>query len=316
MVVHDPAMQAVYALVERLAKGRISVLILGETGAGKEVIADAIHRASPRRAARIVKINCATLSEALLESELFGHERGAFTGAVSAKAGLVEVAEGGTVFLDEVGELSALLQAKLLRLLDTREVTRLGGLRPRPIDVRFVFATNRDLEQAVAQGIFRSDLFFRLKGAVVRVPPLRARSTEIIPLAQAFLTRTAEQMQLVEAPNLSEAAQVRLLAYSWPGNVRELRNEIERAALLCDGGEIRADHLALGLADTGVGVSAASRSTIPAAPDIGSERDRIAQALLHCGGNQTRVAALLGIPRRTLVRKIALFGLPRPHRSE
>jgi two-component system response regulator AtoC len=316
MVVHDPAMQKLYALIERLARGQISVLILGETGVGKEVIADAIHRASTRRSAPILKISCATLSEALLESELFGHERGAFTGAATAKPGLVEVAHGGTVFLDEVGELSPPLQAKLLRLLETREVLRIGGLRSRPVDVRFLFATNRDLEQAVACGTFRADLFFRLKGAVIEVPPLRERSSEILPLAQTFLVRAAEQMQLAEIPKLSEAAEARLVAHSWPGNVRELRNEIERAALLWNGGEIRADELALGAADPRAGALAAPSSTEGPPTDTHYERERIAQALLDCGGNQSRAAESLGIPRRTLVRKIAQFGLPRPRKFE
>ncbi|HEY4102316.1 MAG TPA: sigma 54-interacting transcriptional regulator [Polyangiaceae bacterium] len=317
MVVRDPAMQRLYALIDRLAKGQISVLILGETGVGKEVIADAIHRLSTRSAGPIQKISCATLSETLLESELFGHERGAFTGAVATKPGLIELAEGGTVFLDEVGELSPSLQAKLLRLLETREVTRIGGLRAKPVDVRFVFATNCDLEEAVRQGTFRSDLFFRLKGAVLEVPPLRERSTEIVPLAEAFLARAAEQMELGEVPRLSDTAKARLIAHAWPGNVRELRNEIERAALLWDDGEIEAHELTLepiGLAD-GTPEAARSPTQVPQA-ETHSERERIAQALLDCGGNQSRAAESLGIPRRTLVRKIAQFGLPRPRKFE
>ncbi len=315
VVVRDPAMQKLYGLIERVAKGQISVLILGETGVGKEVIADAIHRASPRSGASILKISCATLSEALLESELFGHERGAFTGAVTAKPGLVELADGGTVFLDEVGELTPSLQAKLLRLLETREVIRVGGLRSKRVDVRFLFATNRDLEEAVARGTFRSDLFFRLKGAVVEVPPLRERSSEIVPLAEAFLARAAEQMDLAHVPTLSDAAKARLLARSWPGNVRELRNEIERAALLSNSGEIQADEFALET-DRRADVIGAVRPTQVPPSDAHRERERIAQALLDCGGNQSRAAESLGIPRRTLVRKIAQFGLPRPRKFE
>lgn len=315
VVVRDPVMQKLYALIERVAKGQISVLILGETGVGKEVVADAIHRASPRSEASILKISCATLSEALLESELFGHERGAFTGAVTAKPGLVELADGGTVFLDEVGELTPSLQAKLLRLLETREVIRVGGLRSKPVDVRFLFATNRDLEEAVTRGAFRSDLFFRLKGAVVEVPPLRERSSEIVPLAEAFLARAAEQMDLAHVPTLSHAAKARLLARSWPGNVRELRNEIERAALLSNSGEIQADEFALET-DRRAGMTGAVRPTQVPPSDTHHERERIAQALLDCGGNQSRAAESLGIPRRTLVRKIAQFGLPRPRKFE
>jgi two-component system response regulator AtoC len=317
-VVRDPAMQRLYSLVERLAKGQISVLILGETGVGKEVIADAMHRGSARSTAPLLKINCATLSDALIESELFGYERGAFTGAVTAKPGLIELADGGTVFLDEVGELSLSLQAKLLRLLETREVMRIGGLRARSVDVRFLFATNCDLEQGVASGTFRSDLFFRLKGAVVEVPSLRERSSEIIALAETFLARAAQQMQLAEAPQLSEAAKARLLAYSWPGNVRELRNEIERATLLWNGGQIQPEEFAFDQPDrTAAPRTAAAPSPTEVPPrGVDSERERIAQALVDCGGNQSRAAESLGIPRRTLVRKIAQLGLPRPRRFD
>jgi DNA-binding NtrC family response regulator len=314
IVVCDPTMKKIYAMVERLAQGQINVLLLGETGVGKEVIAEAIHRASPRRDAPLLRINCASLSEALLESELFGHERGAFTGACASKPGLIELADRGTVFLDEVGELSPPLQAKLLRLIETRETMRVGGLRARPVDVRFIFATNRDLEAEVHTGAFRSDLFFRLTGAVIDVPPLRERRSEILPLAETCLHRAAGQMRLTLAPKLSGDAQARLVAHGWAGNVRELRNVIERAVLLCTSGTIRAEDLALEGNSGSERPPAALPSDIPV-PLPCTERDRILQALVECGGNQSRAAESLGIPRRTFVRKLAELGLPRPRRA-
>jgi DNA-binding NtrC family response regulator len=314
IVVRDPVMKKIYNIIERLAQGQINVLILGETGVGKEVVGEAIHRASARRDSPLLKLNCASLSEALLESELFGHERGAFTGACATKPGLIELADRGTVFLDEVGELSPALQAKLLRLIETRETMRVGGLRSRPVDVRFLFATNRDLEAEVQAGRFRSDLFFRLNGAVVHVPPLRDRPSEILPLAEACLARAALQMQLASVPKLSGDAQARLVAHSWPGNVRELRNVIERAVLLCASATIRAEDLALQSVAVEHGAAGSIPTEVPPALDA-SERDRIAQALVACGGNQSRAAESLGIPRRTFVRKLAELGLPRPRRA-
>jgi two-component system, NtrC family, response regulator AtoC len=316
IVVCDPVMAQLFATLERLAQGQINVLILGETGVGKEVVAETIHRASARRDAPLLRINCASLAESLLESELFGHERGAFTGACAAKPGLIELADGGTVFLDEVGELTPPLQAKLLRLIETRETTRIGGLHARRVDVRFLFATNRDLECEVREGRFRSDLYFRLKGAAVHVPPLRERASEILPLAEAYVTRAAEQMQLVVRPQLSAAARALLCAHTWPGNVRELRNAIERAVLLCTCGTIVPTDLALeraNFAPEPLTTTALSPTEAPVA-DACSERERIEQALVACAGNQSRAAESLGMPRRTLVRKIAELGLPRPRR--
>jgi DNA-binding NtrC family response regulator len=321
LIVRDSAMKQLYQLVLRLAKGQINVLILGETGVGKEVIAEAIHRASARSNAPFLRINCASLSEALLESELFGHERGSFTGAVSSKAGLFELASGGDVLLDEVGELSQPLQAKLLRVIETREVTRVGGLRARPVDVRFLFATNRNLEADVAQGTFRADLYFRLKGAALEIPPLRQRLAEILPLAESFVTRAAERLGLDAPPILDEQARASLIAHSWPGNVRELRNAIERAVLLCSDGTIRSEDFVHGASsppppEQAPALSAAELGARPTEPpNAESERERIAQALQACGGNQSRAAESLGMPRRTLVRRIAILGLPRPRGS-
>jgi transcriptional regulator with GAF, ATPase, and Fis domain len=331
-------MKDLYVLVGRIAPSPINVLILGETGVGKEVVAETIHRRSPRADAPVVRINCAALSEALLESELFGHEKGAFTGAVSAKPGLIEVANGGTVFLDEVGELTPSLQAKLLRVLEAREVTRVGGLRPRPVDVRFISATNRDLETEVTRGAFRSDLFFRLNGLSVVVPPLRDRKSEIVPLAELFLARVCDQMSLLPRPTLTAQAIDLMKAHPWPGNVRELRNAIERAVLLCSDGLIGPGDLGLGqlalaaprVADPGR--STASPGPMPVGrsedkngspvqardsrPDHHEERQRIVEALDTCNGNQTRAAKLLGMPRRTLVTKLTAHNIPRPRKIE
>jgi DNA-binding NtrC family response regulator len=262
-IVADRRMQDLYRLAERIAAGNISVLILGETGVGKEVVAERVHRLSPRSAKPYLKLNCAALSETLLESELFGHERGAFTGAVSTKQGLLETAEGGTVFLDEIGELPLSLQVKLLRVIEDRMVLRVGGLKPRPLDVRFVAATNRDLEAEVARGAFRQDLFFRLNGATLVIPPLRERSSEIPDLARAFVSQASRQMNLTAEPTLSREALEVLRRYSWPGNIRELRNVVERAVLLCGTGPIQPQHLPLEKMRVTYGVQSSEALTPP-----------------------------------------------------
>jgi len=239
------AIDALRPLLERVAPTQINVLILGETGVGKEVLARLIHELSPRGSRPMSCLNCAAFSENLLESELFGHERGAFTGAVQAKPGLLEAAQGGTVLLDEIGELPLALQAKLLRVVEHRQVTRLGGLAPRSIDVRFLAATNRDLEAEVARGAFRSDLYFRLNGVALVLPPLRERAGEIVQLALAFVEQFARQSNRPRVPRISQAALGVLERYTWPGNVRELRNVIERALMLCPSDVIDLEHLPL-----------------------------------------------------------------------
>ncbi|HUJ63698.1 MAG TPA: sigma 54-interacting transcriptional regulator, partial [Kofleriaceae bacterium] len=231
-VVIDPAMQRVYALVERLADTPLTILILGETGVGKELVAEAIHAASSRRDHALVKLNCAALPESLLESALFGHERGAFTGAEQRKAGFFEASDGGTLFLDEIGEMSLALQAKLLRVLERKVVTRVGGTAEIATDVRLIAATHRDLDAEVAAGRFRQDLMYRIGGFTLVVPPLRDRPGEIVPLAEHFARITAKQ-QGRAAPAIGDDAREALAGYSWPGNVRELRNAIERALVLC-----------------------------------------------------------------------------------
>jgi DNA-binding NtrC family response regulator len=294
----DEEMQRVHALAARAAAGSINLLILGETGAGKEVLARRVHRLSARAGRPFVCINCAALSEPLLESELFGHERGAFTGATQAKPGLLETAPGGTVFLDEVGELPAALQAKLLRVIETREIVRVGSVRPRQIDVRFIAATNRDLEGEVARGTFRRDLFFRLNGMTLSLPPLRARPREIPALCRLFLTELSPAAGRKAPPRLTAAALAQLCAHGWPGNVRELRNVIERAMLLAPGDEIGLEHLP---------------AAAPAAP--ASERERILAALQACAGNQSRAARQLGISRKVLLARLDAWGVKRPRKG-
>jgi two-component system response regulator AtoC len=353
-IVADRRMQDLYRLAERIAAGNITVLILGETGVGKEVLAERVHRLSPRTGKPYLKLNCAALSETLLESELFGHERGAFTGAVGAKKGLLETADGGTVFLDEVGELPHSIQVKLLRVIEERVVTPVGGLKPRPLDVRFIAATNRDLEHEIGRGSFRQDLFFRLNGATLVIPPLRERTSEIADLARAFIAQAARQMGLDSQPSLSSAALEVLLAYPWPGNIRELRNVVERAVLLCTGRSLLPEHLPLEKMRGTVGVAAQRFGSTSQPPPIGwqagavfrqpagvasgpppgvpasppavtlpptirvspaeAEKDRILEALAACGGNQTEAARTLGIARRTLINKLELHGISGPRK--
>jgi transcriptional regulator with PAS, ATPase and Fis domain len=249
-----------------------------------------------------------------LESEVFGHEKGAFTGADRAKAGLIESADGGTVFLDEVGELSPNLQAKLLRVLEQREVLRVGALSPRPVNVRFVSATNRDLEEEAKHGRFRSDLYFRLSGVTVQLPPLRERKPAIRPLAMSFLSQVSRELGSEPELGISDRALELLESYDWPGNVRELRNVIERGALLATGDRVEVEHLPLDkLSSTWSKRAPASAST--GGDPRAAERARIQEALAACAGNQTRAATALGISRRTLANRMIELGIPRPRKN-
>ena len=314
-------MEGLKRVVQRVAESTINVLITGETGVGKGVLATEIHRRSPRAERPFVAVNCAELQESLLESELFGHERGAFTGASSAKPGLIETAAGGTVFLDEVGEMSMATQAKLLRVLEDRSVRRVGGLQQRPIDVRFLAASNRDLETESERGTFRKDLFFRLNGIPLLIPPLRERLDEMEGLAHRFIAQAATDAKR-EAPVLSHEALVALQQYPWPGNIRELKNVLDRAVMLCTGGVITAEHVALDwprrlarpppAADTPRPENTAAGSSVT--DERAAERQRIIDALEACAGNQSRAARLLGISRATLVVRLNLYGLPRPRK--
>ncbi|MFO0589051.1 MAG: sigma 54-interacting transcriptional regulator [Polyangiaceae bacterium] len=311
------AMERVRRLCDKIALGTLSVLITGETGSGKEVLAERLHERSPRKDKPLVRLNCAALSEQLFESELFGHERGAFTGAVATKPGLLETAHGGTVFLDEVGELSPSMQVKLLRVLERREVLRVGGLKPIAIDVRFVSATHRDLTEMVKAGQFRADLYFRLNGITLTVPPLRERRDEIAKLAREFAADAAKSANL-PVLDLPRDTLTALSRYHWPGNIRELRNVMERAVLLSADGLVLPTHLALEMDPEPEGPDSAPADLELAGPggaDAVLERDRILNALWKNGGNQSVTAKQLGISRRTLLKKLDKYGIARPQKG-
>jgi len=303
-VVTDPAMLRLYELVARIAPSALPVLVLGETGAGKEIVAHAVHLGSPRAAGPFVRINCGALPATLVESELFGHERGAFTGAERATAGLLASASGGSVLLDEIGELPPALQATLLRVLEEGAVRPVGATRATRIDVRWIAATNRDLAAEVERGRFRRDLYYRLQGFVVEVPPLRARRGEIRAIARAVVERSA-----AGPGELSDAALDALERYTWPGNVRELRNALASAALLAGTGAIDVVHLPAAITACAPAAAPPPRALRDAL--AGEERRRIVEALQRSAGNQSRAAELLGMPRRTLVKRLREYGIPR-----
>jgi len=296
----------------KVAPTETTVLLTGESGTGKEVVARFLHRGSPRARGPFVALNCAALPETLLESELFGHERGAFTGAITARPGRIEQAAGGVLFLDEVGEMTPAVQAKLLRVLQEREFQRLGGTRPIKADVRVVAATNRDLATALARGDFREDLYYRLSVFEIRLPALRERREDILPMAEAFLEEIGPAVGR-PAAGISRQAHEALLSYPWPGNVRELRNALERATILCDGGLITLEHLPISVgrpSDT----AAPPQETAEAFPLGGIqldavERDLIAKALREAENNRSRAARLLGITRSQLYSRMQKYGL-------
>jgi two-component system, NtrC family, response regulator AtoC len=308
VVVADPAMVQVFQLARKLAAVQTTVLILGETGVGKEVIAEQIHRWSARAQGPFVRLNCASLPETLLESELFGHERGAFTGADRRKIGYLEGAQGGTLFLDEIGELPLTVQVKLLNVLENREVRRLGGTQPNPIDVRVLSATHRDLQGEVAEGRFREDLYYRLSAFTLHVPPLRERQAEIALLAEMFARESARRADR-SPPVFEPSAIAALVRHPWPGNVRELKNAMEHAVVLADRGRIGAEHLPDSVRRR--------EAPLPSSPAPGTVRDKLAdlerrsieEALAAENGNQTRAARRLGMSRRALIYKIEKYGL-------
>jgi DNA-binding NtrC family response regulator len=309
LVVDDPAPPVPPALLVSVARSPLTVLIRGESGTGKELLAETLHRLSGR-SGPFLRLNCAAFHAELLESELFGHEKGAFTGAVAAKPGLFEVASGGTVFLDEIGELPTPLQARLLRAVESREVLRVGATKPVAIDARFVAATNRDLQVEIANGTFRLDLYYRLAVVTLTLQPLRARPARIVHIAQE-LAAAAAAVAGRQPPRFAPSAVARLQAHAWPGNVRELRNAIERALLLASGDELVAEHIVL---DTGP-VAVAGKPVPAAETGPAEERARILDALDRCAGNQTRAAKLLGMSRSTLATRLVVLGIPRPRGS-
>ncbi|GAB4259812.1 MAG: sigma-54 dependent transcriptional regulator [Deferrisomatales bacterium] len=302
VVVASPAFRRVFEMARRVAASEASVLVQGETGTGKELIASTIHYSSPRREQRFLTVNCAALTETLLESQLFGHVKGAFTGAVANQRGLVEEADGGTLFLDEIGDISPGLQVKLLRVIQEKEFLPVGSTRARRADVRFVAATNKDLEREVAAGSFREDLYYRLNVVTLEVPPLRERPEDVVPLAERFLQKYGARDQ-----RLGTAVLERLRAYSWPGNVRELENVIEMAAVLSGEGEITPDHLPGKLADPAPSELAAAEEEPCSLEEV--EARHIERVLRQTGYNKVRAAAILKISRTTLDRKIDRYGI-------
>jgi DNA-binding NtrC family response regulator len=311
----DPALKETMLAIQRAAATDATVLILGESGTGKELMSRALHQLSARAKGPFVAINCAAIPEALLENELFGHEKGAFTGASGRKVGKAELAHHGTLFLDEIGDLPLSLQAKILRLVQERQFERVGGVQTLTVDVRVVAATNRDLREAVARKEFREDLFFRLSVFPVEIPPLRRRRGDILPLADSFLDRYAREMGR-KGLKLSDVSKRALQEHAWPGNVRELQNCLERAAILCTGTLIEPDHLRLGggpgsgptladVLDLSGPLSEVTRRAVARA-----EEEAIELALRDASGDRTAAAARLGISLATLNRRL------RPEKAE
>jgi len=309
ILAESEAMKQVLLQVERVAPTDVTVLLTGETGTGKSLIAGAIHANSPRRSATLVTVNCAALTETLLESELFGHEKGAFTGAHKTRAGRFQQAHGGTLFLDEVGDMSSAIQAKVLRAIEDKVVQRVGGSRSIQVDVRILAATNVDLEQAVREGGFRRDLFYRLNVTPIRLPPLRERKEDVPPLAEMFLRRMGQDSGRGYKP-LSTTARQHLTEHSWPGNIRELRNAVERALLFSTGAEIQPADLGLSAdQELETGDPGAEPRTLDLAE---LERWAIRTALERTDWVQSRAAELLGITPRALNYKLDKIELDHP----
>jgi transcriptional regulator with PAS, ATPase and Fis domain len=295
VLIASEAMRQVVGLSRRIARADVAVLITGETGVGKELVARSVHESSMRRSRPWVDVNCAALPDHLVESELFGYDKGAFSGADSNKQGLFELAHTGSLFLDEIGELEPRLQVKLLRVLDGAPYYRLGGTRKVTVDTRVIAATNTDLEAAVRQGKFRGDLYYRLAQFHIEVPPLREREEDIEPLARFFLERISPDLRL------SPAAAAALVEYDWPGNVRELRNCMIRAAAMAEAATVEPRHLGA------AGASAPGKQAPKAGTLESMERELINSTLAQTGGRQQRAAELLGISRRTLYRKLKAY---------
>ena len=330
MIARDPAMQKVIEFANQIAASDASVLITGESGSGKEVMARYVHTKSKRAAAPFISVNCAAIPENLLESELFGHEKGAFTGAVARRIGKFEEANGGTLLLDEISEMDARLQAKLLRALQEREIDRVGGSGPVKVNIRVIATSNRDLRKAVAEGSFREDLLFRLNVVNLDLPPLRQRPQDVVALAEHFARKYAAANGLGDRP-ISDTAKTALLARDWPGNVRELENTMHRAVLLASGQEIGPEAIRMpdGSLFTGSSSTTASRAAETAdvtqrnmvgrtVADV--EQDLILETLDHCLGNRTHAANILGISIRTLRNKLKLYteqgvSVPQPGES-
>ncbi len=306
---HSPAMQKIFEILARVSSTAATVLVLGESGTGKELVAQALHQNSPRKGKPFVAVNCAALSEGLIESELFGHVKGAFTGASTAKEGRIVYADGGTLFLDEVGDMPLETQAKLLRVLESREVVPVGGNASREVDIRLVAATNQDLRSMVSDGRFREDLFFRLQVVSIELPPLRERTGDVPMLIDHFIGELATEHDR-EIRGITPEARTLLVRYPWPGNVRELRNCIENMVVLAGGPQLEASDVPTAIAEAGGSARSGGGSySLAGRSLVEVERDLIAQNLELMKGNREKTAKVLGIGERTLYRKIKEYGL-------
>ena len=331
LVFEDPASKSLLERVQRIAPSEATALIIGETGTGKELIARQIHELSNRRSGPFVAFNCAAISESLMESELFGHERGAFTGAVTAKAGWFETAQGGSLFLDEIGDLPPPLQAKLLRVIQEREVVRVGSRQAIAINVRLITATNVKLDEAVAAGRFREDLYYRLNVASIHLPPLRERPDDILPLAQHFLKLYGARLGYAIVDLAPDTVQA-LLSYQWPGNIRELENTVHHALLVCPGHVIRPEDLRL--STSRIPMAGTERESAPSSlhdleqvlthlfnkpePDLFHQIERtvVHTAFEYCDRNQLRTARLLGVSRNVVRDRLVRYALLNTHKEE
>jgi DNA-binding NtrC family response regulator len=315
LIAQSPAMLEILAVLGDVAASNVSILLTGESGTGKDVLARQVHRLSGRAAGPFVDVNCAALSESLLEAELFGYEKGAFTGAAATTRGLAEAADGGTLFLDEVAEMPTPLQAKLLRMTEDRTLYRVGGRQRIRVDIRIVAASNRDLAREIAGGRLREDLYYRLAGVEIRVPPLRERPQDVAPLAEHYLRRAVRQAGRGPAI-ISPAAMAALAAYRWPGNIRELRNLMDRMALMIRSSSLEPSHLPADVL-AGQSVAAPGTATPPPSPSLKEmERMQIQKVLDEEDWHHRRASIRLGLPPRTLYRKIRAYGLSRPRRDE
>ena len=309
MVGHHPSMQKVYQVIEKVARSDSTVLISGESGTGKELVADAIHELGKRNNGPFVKINCAALNELIIESELFGHHKGAFTGAYRHRKGLFETANGGDIFLDEIGDIPLTTQAKLLRVLETKQFIRIGGNRPIDVDIRIITATNRNLAERVSEGLFREDLFYRINVFPVQLPPLRERKDDITLLINAFIHELQSDTQKRISGVSSEVMDI-FMQYHWPGNIRELKSALEYAFLVAESGQVEIQHLPAQLQ------SAIKTETAPqsVAADAGTavgpeEKAQLIEALRKAGGNQSRAAGILGVHRMTVFNRMRKYGI-------
>ena len=324
MVGNCQAMHDLFHRIRKIAPADITVLIHGESGTGKELAAKAIHEHSPRLRAPLVSVNCAAIPESLIESELFGHEKGAFTGASAARQGLVEAAQGGTLFLDEIGELPMEAQARLLRVLQESEVRRVGAVQAKKVDIRLIAATHRNLRKLVRDGRFREDLYYRLQVIEIRMPPLRDRHHDVIEIADALLKKQAARLGIINPPNISAVAQRQMLGYDWPGNVRELENAVQRALILCEDDEITNEHMGIPIEedvlipDTLINTNPQPASSI-ATPVLVENSDDLSLedyfqhfVLEHQDTlSETELAQKLGISRKNLWERRQKLGIPK-----